>query len=249
MPLHRKYTSMFDHDELDEAGAQADASAASALDARREIVELERRFRQLRMERRTANGAASEEADAERELQPECSEMLQSTLRNAAVCSGMLHPNEEEEPKTPKTNDLQESDAAECSEMLQNVAVSENSPAPESYFSKVSPRKQAAIRHLIEGASISETARRIQVHRMTVSRWINHGFEFEMALREKLREVWSETCLGMPAYARKAVNKLAELLDSNNIPYRMNAARSILALTPLARGRSPVGPYLPGGPE
>ena len=240
---------MFDDDELHEAPPQADASAGSALNARREIVELERRFRQLRMERRTANGAASDEPDAERESPPECYEMLQPTLRNATECSEMLHPNEEEEPKTPKTNDLQESDATECSEMLRNVTVSEDPPAPDSYFSRVSPRKQAAIRHLIEGASISETARRIQAHRVTVSRWINHGFEFEMALREKLREVWSETCLGMPAYAQKAVNKLAELLDSNNIPYRMNAARSILALTPLARGRSPVGPYLPGGPE
>ncbi len=41
---------------------------------------------------------------------------------------------------------------------------------------------------------------------------------------------------------------LADLLDSNHIPYRMKAAEKILALTPLGRGRSPVGPYLPWGP-
>ena len=95
---------------------------------------------------------------------------------------------------------------------------------------------------------MSETARRIQAHRVTVSHWVNRDFCFQMALTEKLREVWGETALGMATHARKAVNKLAALLDSNHIPYRMKAAQNILALTPLARGGSPVGPYLPFRP-
>ena len=52
----------------------------------------------------------------------------------------------------------------------------------------------------------------------------------------------------MASHARKAIRKLADLLDSNHAPYRMKAAQNILGLTPLARGRSPVGPYLPWGP-
>ena len=132
--------------------------------------------------------------------------------------------------------------------MLRNATVSENEPEPESHFARISTRKQAAIRHLIEGASVSETARRIQAHRVTVSHWVNRNFCFQMALTEKLREVWGETALGMATHARKAVNKLAALLDSNHIPYRMKAAQNILALTPLARGGSPVGPYLPFRP-
>ncbi len=52
----------------------------------------------------------------------------------------------------------------------------------------------------------------------------------------------------MATHARKAVQELAALLDSTHIPYRMKAAQNILALTPLARGGSPVGPYLPFRP-
>ena len=134
--------------------------------------------------------------------------------------------------------------------MSRNVTVSESEgdAAARPYFERLSASKQAAIRHLVEGASLAEAARRVGVRRETVSRWLNHDYLFEMALREKLRETWAEVTVGMATHARDAIQMLVEALECNTFVYRMRAAKDILALTPLARGNSPVGPYLPFGP-
>ncbi len=152
---------------------------------------------------------------------PPCPTMSQPTQQNPTEPNGIQHPLAAD---PTESNGTQQSDPTISNETQRNPTVSENEIDPESYFGRISTRKQAAIRHLIEGASITETARRIGVCRWTVSRWINHDFEFERALREKLREVWGESALGMAAHARKAVNKLAALLDSNHIPYRYRSA-------------------------
>ena len=164
----------------------------------------------------------------------ECDEMRRSAPRDATECDGLRHPN-----------------ATESDEMRRNVTECDSlkkESEPQSYFARISTSKQAAIWHLLEGASVTETARRISTGRQTVSRWINHDFSFQMALDEKLRVIWGETTIGMAAHAREAIAKLAEMLASKHVPYRMRAARDILALTPLARQRSPIGPYLPFGP-
>ena len=140
-------------------------------------------------------------------------------------------------------NSSPQSDATECHSLQQNATVFEN--GTRSFLTELPPRQQTAIHHLVHGASVSETARRLEVDRTTVSRWLNHSYPFEMALREKLREVWGETNVGMAAHARKAIGKLAELLDSRSADYRVRAAKSILALTPLARNRAVTGPYMP----
>ena len=151
----------------------------------------------------------------------ECNGLIRSATRNETVCNGMRHPDEAHDTEC---DGLIHPDDTECDGLIRNETVCKNGSEPQSYFARISTRKQAAIRHLIEGASVAETARRISAGRSTVSRWINHDFTFQMALEEKLRVIWSETAVGMAAHARKAVarprgGKLAEMLDATTAQY------------------------------
>ena len=125
--------------------------------------------------------------------------------------------------------------------------IPEPMPKPTPWFDRLKPAKQAAIKHLVEGASLSETARRVGVDRKTIGRWLRDDPTFEFALRDKLKEAWGECSLGMASHAQKAINKLVGALDYRDPNYHLSAARFLLSLTPLGRGRSPVGPYLPWG--
>ena len=63
-----------------------------------------------------------------------CIGLLHPMLRNVAVCSGMHHTHAATQASAPTDNDLQESNAAECSEMLRNVAVSAEPAAEGELF-------------------------------------------------------------------------------------------------------------------
>ncbi len=198
-----------------------------------------------------SHGPAAHDTECDGIQRPEleCPRMSQ----NVPQCPTMSHPNGPNGTSAPSDNDLSDKDlqdfnVPQCPRMSHNVPLSEKEDEPIPWLDRLKPAKRAAIKHLVEGANICEVARRIGVNRKTVSRWLSADPTFEFALRDRLKEVWGETAIGMATHARKAVNKLAALLDSNHIPYRMKAAQNILALTPLARAGSPVGPYLPFRP-
>jgi hypothetical protein len=94
---------------------------------------------------------------------------------------------------------------------------------------KLKGRRPQAIGLLATGTSVSEVARRLQVDRSTVHRWLSDP-DFEREVAERRQELIEKT-FDLQVYASlQATKKLLELLDSNDLRIVFWAARTLAPL-------------------
>src|SRR5262249_53473124 len=75
-------------------------------------------------------------------------------------------------------------------------------------------QQRTAVDLLVSGRNLQDTADAVGVQRWSVSQWVNHHPGFQAALNERRRELWADLVDSLRALAPKAVQVLAEALES-----------------------------------
>ena len=93
---------------------------------------------------------------------------------------------------------------------------------------QLSIEQENAIDLLLMGKSDREVASAVKVSRQTVNLWRNHDTGFAAALDSKRHDVWGTQLERLRALVSKAVDVLADDLESPNLKLRQSAAVHIL---------------------
>ena len=94
---------------------------------------------------------------------------------------------------------------------------------------KLQPRHYKIIELLIyRGLSQKEAAEQVGVTEWTVSEWINHNKIFQKHYDDELKKAESSRQRIYKTVARRAVQKLIELMDCGTSHIELNAAKEIL---------------------
>jgi hypothetical protein len=113
-------------------------------------------------------------------------------------------------------------------------------PAPSW---ELSEQQRTAVDLIVSGRNLQDTADALGVQRLTVSQWVNHHPGFQAALNLRRRELWADLVDHLRALAPRAVQILANALESDQ---PMPAALAILRACGLANGPlAPTGPTTP----
>jgi hypothetical protein len=105
--------------------------------------------------------------------------------------------------------------------------------------------QESAVDLLAAGKNDTETAAELGVHRVTVTRWRRYNPEFQAALAERRAGVWGSAADKLRALLPKAVERVAEALDSPDAAVRTAAAFNVLRLA----GPLPIVPVEPASAD
>jgi len=106
----------------------------------------------------------------------------------------------------------------------------------------LTPAQTVALSALLEGASISEAARRAKVTRQTVSAWRNHGPDFMRALAEGRAELRERLLDALTCGALRAVVTLTDALAGEaQIKAASELLRGVVAVSRVGAA-GPTGP-------
>jgi hypothetical protein len=105
--------------------------------------------------------------------------------------------------------------------------------------------QQNAVDLLAAGKNDTETAGALELNRVTVTRWRLYSPEFRAALAAQRAAIWGASADRLRALLPKAIDTLADALDSADDAERVNVALAVLKLA----GPLPVVPNEPTDPE
>lgn len=95
---------------------------------------------------------------------------------------------------------------------------------------QLSPQQTQALDLLLAGRTITQAAEEVGITRETLSRWRNHDPAFQAAYNASLRSSW-EACQSKLLEKRiHALDRLAELVDSDNDALALRACMALLRL-------------------
>jgi hypothetical protein len=100
--------------------------------------------------------------------------------------------------------------------MMKTVAKTPTSTYARSNAHGLTLAQQSAVDLLAAGKSDTETAAALQLNRVTVTRWRLYSPEFRAALADQRSAIWGASAGRLRALLPKALDTLAEALDSAN---------------------------------
>ena len=95
---------------------------------------------------------------------------------------------------------------------------------------ELEPKQIEALDLLLSGATVTDTAAALEVARETVSRWRNSDPAFLAAYHAALQSAWDATHSRLLNARGKAIDRLADLLDSEEPATALRAAVAIVRL-------------------
>jgi hypothetical protein len=95
---------------------------------------------------------------------------------------------------------------------------------------ELEPKQLEALDMLLSGATVTDAAAALDVARETVSRWRNSDPAFMAAYNAALQSAWDATHGRLLAARGKAIDRLADLLDSEDQATALRAAVAIVRL-------------------
>jgi hypothetical protein len=122
------------------------------------------------------------------------------------------------------------------------TCVSNGTPVYARQHSRLPTLPQlSAIDLLSAGKTDQETADLLKLHRTTVSKWRLYDPVFQAALNRRRAEVWGAAADRLRSLIPKALDALAEMLDTIG-PQRLKAAVELVRLVPPTGSAMAIGP-------
>ena len=100
----------------------------------------------------------------------------------------------------------------------------------------------SAIDLLVSGKNDKETAELLGLSRTAVTKWRLYDPVFQAALNQRRAEVWGAGIDRLRSLIPKALDALAEEVESKESPSRLKAAVEVLKLAQLSSGATGIGP-------
>src|SRR5262245_60188147 len=94
------------------------------------------------------------------------------------------------------------------------MAAKRNTTKPDAPTWSLTEQQRTAIDLLVTGRNLQDTADAVHVSRPTVSGWLHHNPGFHAELNQRRQELWSDLVDGLRALAPRAMEVLAQALDS-----------------------------------
>jgi transposase-like protein len=94
-------------------------------------------------------------------------------------------------------------------------------------IAKLEPEQQRALRYLVEGSSVAETARSMGVARSTIHRWIKNDATFRAAYEEWQEEALASVRSRLLALTDRATDSIEQSVKAGNSAVSMQVLKSL----------------------
>jgi transposase-like protein len=121
--------------------------------------------------------------------------------------------------------------------MSQKVTKNDEIQAEDTRF-PLTATQLKAVELLLEGKTITETARQLDIRRETVSSWYNRHPGFIATYNQAQRSTWEAGQNKLLDSRMKAIDKLMTLVESDNEAVAFKAAMALLGLQVAPSGRT-----------